>query len=198
MNPSSIIHSSSTLPLPLSLPLPTLQRPHNLAQNLLEPLIPPPQQQHILRPHRAPPRMLREALQVDARVHDLRPDQLGQAADELRRGLHAQLDRLFVDQAADAVPERGFQGLFFCTGENEFDRLLGCERKGEGFGRGSLVRTTEARTSCSFCPSGSVGEVAMLVWFWVGCTCCGLQVLLFRVWVESVDLRTRETRRTRR
>ena len=42
---------------------------------------------------------------------DLRPRQLGEAADELGRRVDAELESLFVDYLADAVPERGLEAL---------------------------------------------------------------------------------------
>ena len=49
---------------------------------------------------------------ANGKLTDLRPRELGQAADELRRGVDAEAERLFVDDLADAVPEGGFETLF--------------------------------------------------------------------------------------
>ena len=61
------------------------------------------------------------------KVHtDLRPRELGQAADELRRGVDAEPERLFVDDLADAVPEGGFETLLFAPERwdvSDFDYL---------------------------------------------------------------------------
>jgi hypothetical protein len=44
---------------------------------------------------------------------DLRPRQLRQAANKLRRGVDAEPERFLVDDLADAIPEGGFEALFF-------------------------------------------------------------------------------------
>jgi len=43
---------------------------------------------------------------------DLRPRQLRQAANKLRRGVDAEPERFLVDDLADAIPEGGFEALF--------------------------------------------------------------------------------------
>jgi hypothetical protein len=46
---------------------------------------------------------------------DLRPRQLRQAANKLRRGVDAEPERFLVDDLADAIPEGGFEALFLET-----------------------------------------------------------------------------------
>jgi hypothetical protein len=46
---------------------------------------------------------------------DLRPRQLRQAANKLRRGVDAELERFLVDDLADAIPEGGLEPLFLKT-----------------------------------------------------------------------------------
>jgi hypothetical protein len=44
---------------------------------------------------------------------DLRPRQLRQAANKLRRGVDAEPERFLVDNLADAIPESGLEALFW-------------------------------------------------------------------------------------
>jgi hypothetical protein len=46
---------------------------------------------------------------------DLRPRQLRQTANKLRRGVDAEPERFLVDDLADAIPEGGFEALFLET-----------------------------------------------------------------------------------
>src|SRR5277367_4503118 len=46
---------------------------------------------------------------------DLRPRQLRQAANKLRRGVDAEPERFLVDDLADVIPEGGFEALFLET-----------------------------------------------------------------------------------
>jgi hypothetical protein len=46
---------------------------------------------------------------------DLRPRQLRQAANKLRRGVDAEPEGFLVDDLADAIPEGGFEALFWET-----------------------------------------------------------------------------------
>ena len=55
---------------------------------------------------------------------DLSPDKLGQRADELRRGVAAEAERLGVDDGADVQPEGGFETL---RGLSEADVLKGAQ-----------------------------------------------------------------------
>lgn len=54
-------------------------------------------------------------------VTNLCPDQLHQASNELRRGIHTEVDTLFVDYLADLEPQGGAQFLWV----SESRRLLG-------------------------------------------------------------------------
>lgn len=49
------------------------------------------------------------------RLTDLRPRQLRQAANKLRRGVDAEPKGFLVDDLADAIPEGGFEALFLET-----------------------------------------------------------------------------------
>jgi hypothetical protein len=79
-----------------------------LPQNPLQALIPPRQQQHILDLDDTPLGVFGEGLEVERRVLDLGPHELGQAADELRGGVCVEGDGGGVDDAADGEPEGGF------------------------------------------------------------------------------------------
>lgn len=54
---------------------------------------------------------------------DLRPHQLCQTSDELRRRIHAELERFFIDDLADAVPKSRLQALH----NKDFSRRSGCK-----------------------------------------------------------------------
>jgi hypothetical protein len=50
-------------------------------------------------------------IELCIQLTNLRPYHLSQRPDELRRGIHAQLDRFFVNDLADGEPEGGFEAL---------------------------------------------------------------------------------------
>ncbi len=60
---------------------------------------------------------------------DLRPRQLCQAANKLRRGVDAEPERFLVDDLADAIPEGGFEALFLETTCQYRSRYVLQERK---------------------------------------------------------------------